>query len=262
MAVSRALAAAGSFQYIVGEVTMNRNGDRRLLRYACGTIHTAQKGTIYFLSFLGPVLFIDHFKWLPTPVLLGLTIVGFGFAGVIFLSLLILNQRVIIGPVRNAGRTKISSRDGKRWFSAALSANIMVHSPFRPMTSGASLFASYYYRGMGAKMANSVLLGARSRITDPWFLEVGENVTIGADAVILGHLGHGEEVILGRVVIGDGAIVGMRAVIFPDVRIGKYSRVGAGAIVVRGTTIADGETWAGVPARRISPKFQEARNVG
>jgi len=68
---------------------------------------------------------------------------------------------------------------------------------------------------MGAKIPGSVLLGARSRISDPWFLEVGENVTIGADAVILGHLGHGKEIILGRVEIGEGAIVGMRAVIFP-----------------------------------------------
>lgn len=241
---------------------MKDNGRPRLLRYVSATMYAVYKGTVYFLSFLGPVLLIDHLRWLPAPVLLGLTIVGLGAAGVVFLSMLVLTQRFLIGPVRNAGRTRIYTRDGKRWFAAASLANILVHSPFRPMTSGVSLFAAWYYRGMGAKMPGSVFLGARSRITDPWFLEVGENVTIGADAVVLGHLGHGEEVILGRVVIGEGAIVGMRAVIFPDVRIGRYARVGAGAIVVRGTTIPDGETWAGVPAQRLSPKFQEARSAG
>jgi acetyltransferase-like isoleucine patch superfamily enzyme len=58
-------------------------------------------------------------------------------------------------------------------------------------------------------------------------------------------------------VIGDGVVVGMRAVIFPDVRIGHYARVAAGAIVVRGTTIPDGETWAGVPARKISENSRD-----
>jgi acetyltransferase-like isoleucine patch superfamily enzyme len=241
---------------------MKEGEQRKLLRYVSAIAHTVHKGILYFLSLLGPVLLIEHFRWLPLAILLGLAIVGYGIAGVVFLFLLVLTKRLLIGPVLCTGRTKIHSIDGKRWFTAALAANILVHSPFRPMTSGVSLFASCYYRGMGAKMPDSVLLGARSRITDPWFLEVGENVTIGADAVILGHLGHGEEVILGRVVIGDGAIVGMRAVVFPDVRIGRYARVGAGAIVVRGTTIADGETWAGVPARRISARVHATTNAG
>jgi hypothetical protein len=235
--------------------TMNASERTRLrLRIAVATVFSAYKGVLYFLSFLGPVLVIDHFRSLPTAVLLAMTIVGFGIAGSVFLSLLVLTKKLLIGPVPNTGRTTIRTSDGQKWFSAAMTTSILVHSPFRSMTSGLSLFASWYYRGMGAKMPGSVVLGARSRISDPWFLEVGENVTIGADAVILGHLGHGREIIPGRVVIGDGSIVGMRAVIFPDVRIGSYARVGAGAIVVRGTVIADGETWAGVPARRISMK--------
>src|SRR5437899_1195820 len=125
------MAAGKSFKYSVCEVTMKDNGHRRLLRYVSGTMYAAYKGTVYFLSFLGPVLLIDHFRWLPVPALLGLTIVGFGAAGVVFLLLLVLTQRLLIGPVRKAGRTKIHTRDGKRWFAAASSANILVHSPFR-----------------------------------------------------------------------------------------------------------------------------------
>jgi len=210
------------------------------------------KGLLYFLSFLGPVLVIAHFRSLPAAILLAIAIAGFGFAGFIFLSLLILTKRLLIGPVESTGHIKIHTNEGKKWFVAALSTTILVHSPFRSMTNGFSPLAQWYFRGMGAKMPNSVLLGAGSRISDPWFLEVGRNVIIGADAVILGHLGHSDGVILGRVTIGDGAVIGMRAVIFPDVCIGSYARVGAGAIVVRGTVIPNGETWAGVPARKIS----------
>ena len=210
------------------------------------------KGVLYYLSFLLPVLVIAHFRSLSTAVLLAMAVVGFGFAGVIFLSLLVLTKKFLIGPLRTTGLESIHTGEGQKWFLAAMLTGILVHSPFRSMTSGLSPFAAWYYRGMGARMPDSVLLGARSRISDPWFLEVGENVNIGADAVILGHLGHGKEIVLGRVVIGDGAVVGMRAVIFPDVRIGNHARVGAGAFVVRGTVIPDGETWAGIPARKIS----------
>lgn len=100
-------------------------------------------------------------------------------------------------------------------------------------------------------MPSSVLLGPGTIIFDPYFLEVGENVSIGAGAVILGHIGHGKEFLLGRVTIGEGAIIGVRAIIFPEVSIGSHSVVAAGAVVVRGTVIPDFETWAGIPARKI-----------
>ena len=216
------------------------------------SIFAAYTAVLYFLSFLGPVLVLYHLRSLPAAALLAMAIVGCGVAGTVFLGLLVVSKKLLIGPLEYTGVTTLYTREGKRWFSAAMFTNILVHCPFRSMLCGLSLFAPYYYRGMGAKMPDSVFFGANSRISDPWFLEVGEGVVIGAEAVILGHLGHGDKVILGRVVIGDRAVIGMRAVIFPDVLIGKHARVGAGAIVVRGTVIGDGETWAGIPARKLS----------
>ena len=67
------------------------------------------------------------------------------------------------------------------------------------MTQGLSLFSAWFYREMGAKMPSSVFLGGI--ITDQSYPEFGENVSIGLDAVILGHLGHGREIILGHVSI-------------------------------------------------------------
>jgi len=232
---------------------MNRRQIRRLrlLRISGGVVLSAYKGVLYFLSFLGPVLIINHFRSLPVIALLALVILGFGSTGSIFLVLLILTKKLLIGPVYATGVGTIHTKAGKKWFLAAMLTVILDHSPFRSMVSGLSLLASWYYRGMGAKMPNSALVGSRTLIFDPWFLEVGENVNIGAGAMILGHLGHGKEFILGRVVIGDGAIIGMRSVIFPDVHIGSNARVAAGALVVRGTVIPDGETWAGIPARRV-----------
>ena len=235
------------------QVTSGGNKTNRI-RFVGATLCSLYKGVLYFLSFSGPVVAVHHYRSLPVAVLLAFVILGYGFAGVLFLSLLVLTRKVLIGSISCTGSTTLDNEDAKKWFAAAMLMSILVDSPFRPMTTGLSLFASPFYRGMGAAMPYSVLLGVRSRITDPWFVELGEKVTIGGDAVILGHLGHGDQIMLGRVIIGDGSIVGAKAVVFPDVRIGSRARIGAGAVVVRGTIVGDGETWAGVPARKISTR--------
>jgi acetyltransferase-like isoleucine patch superfamily enzyme len=240
-------------------MSRGKNGDNALLpRFAIAAVFSAYKGLLYFLSFLGPVLVICHFRSLPAALLLAMALAGYGIAGVVFLSLLVLAKKLLVGSQMITGRTTIHAEEGRKWFLAATSDLILVPSLFRPMTTGLSVFAAYYYRAMGAKMPGSVALGPRTRISDPWFLEMGENVVTGSESVILGHLGHGKELILGRVVIGDGVIVGMRSVIFPDVRIGSHARVAAGAIVIRGTVIGEGELWAGVPARKISRIAQKS----
>jgi serine acetyltransferase len=238
---------------------MDENETTRLmlLRLAGGLAISAYEGVLYFLSFLVPVLAISHLRQLHAAVLLTLAIPGFGIAGLTFLSLLVATKKFLIGPVRPTGTETIHTNHGKKWFLAASLTMILDNSPFRSMSNGLSLIASCYYRGMGAKMPGSVLLGGRTLIFDPWFLVVGENVNIGTGAIILGHLGHGKEIVLGRVVIDDGAIVGTGAIVFPDVHIGSNARVAAGAVVLQGTNIPSDETWAGIPARKVQGKRTE-----
>lgn len=89
----------------------------------------------------------------------------------------------------------------------------------------------------------------------PKLIEVGDNVTITAQVVILTHDAFGVhqdgKVRAGRVILEDYVGLGVGAIIHPGVRIGKESFVGAGSVVVSGTDIPPGEVWAGVPARRV-----------
>ena len=55
--------------------------------------------------------------------------------------------------------------------------------------------------------------------------------------------------LLGRVVVGDGAYVGANATILPNRVIGDRAMVGAGAVVTR--AVAEGSTVAGNPAREL-----------
>jgi acetyltransferase-like isoleucine patch superfamily enzyme len=228
------------------------NRHQRVLRVVGAALFSLYKAVVYFLSLLGPAMVIGHFRYLPVPALLAMMLVGVGVAGCVLLLLLVLTKKFLIGQIDQTGVVTIDSAAGKRWFSAAMVASVLYYSPFRPMIGGLSMFMSWYYRGMGAKMPDSVFMGNGVLICDPWYLELGENVNIGAEALILGHMGHGKEIKLGHVVIGDEVIVGVRVVICPDVKIGNRARIGANSLVLSGTVIPDGETWAGIPARMIS----------
>lgn len=50
--------------------------------------------------------------------------------------------------------------------------------------------------------------------------------------------------------VGNGAWIGANATLLPGARVGAGAVIGAGAVVVG--QVPDGETWGGVPARRIS----------
>ncbi|HTN67164.1 MAG TPA: gamma carbonic anhydrase family protein [Burkholderiaceae bacterium] len=76
--------------------------------------------------------------------------------------------------------------------------------------------------------------------TDPGMpLTVGRNVTVGHQAML-----HGCS-------IGDGALIGIQAVVLNGAKIGKNCLVGAGALVTEGKEFPDNSLIVGSPARAI-----------
>jgi carbonic anhydrase/acetyltransferase-like protein (isoleucine patch superfamily) len=99
-----------------------------------------------------------------------------------------------------------------------------------------------------------ISIGARSNIqegsilhTDMGFpLHVGEDCTIGHNAIL-----HGCK-------IGDGSLIGMGAIVLNGAIIGRGCLVGAGALVTEGKTFADGSLIVGSPAKVIRSLDPEA----
>ena len=87
----------------------------------------------------------------------------------------------------------------------------------------------------------------------------GAGTHINAGTVIIRtRIGHHTTIspgvtICGDVTIGDRVLVGAGATICDRVTIGSDVTVGAGAVVLPETIIPDGETWVGVPARKVKP---------
>jgi carbonic anhydrase/acetyltransferase-like protein (isoleucine patch superfamily) len=70
-------------------------------------------------------------------------------------------------------------------------------------------------------------------------LTLGENVTIG------------HQVMLHGCTIGDGTLIGIKAVVLNGAKIGKNSVVGAGSLVTEGKEFPDGSMIMGSPARVV-----------
>jgi acetyltransferase-like isoleucine patch superfamily enzyme len=89
-------------------------------------------------------------------------------------------------------------------------------------------------------------------------LEIGEDTMIGAHGYIITE-NHGtarKDIPYARqgyvgadVTIGKNVWVGCHVTILPGVTIGDHAIIGAGAVVTK--NVSGGETWAGVPARKI-----------
>ncbi|MFT4614579.1 MAG: carbonic anhydrase/acetyltransferase-like protein (isoleucine patch superfamily) [Bacteroidia bacterium] len=100
--------------------------------------------------------------------------------------------------------------------------------------------------------AERIEVGARSNIQDGAVLHadpgfptvVGENVTVGHQAMLHGCT------------IGDGSLIGINAVVLNGAKVGKCCLIGANALVTEGMEIPDGSLVLGSPAK-IKKQFSE-----
>ncbi len=109
---------------------------------------------------------------------------------------------------------------------------------------------------------SNITIGHDTIIGDHCFLDGRAPLTIG------NHVGIASQVLIyndehninspeydnsfGPVTIGDYVFIGPRAIILPNINIGKGAVVAAGAVVTK--NIPDFEIWGGVPAQKISTR--------
>jgi N-acetylglucosamine-1-phosphate uridyltransferase (contains nucleotidyltransferase and I-patch acetyltransferase domains) len=86
---------------------------------------------------------------------------------------------------------------------------------------------------------------------------VGKNVNIGAGTITANYDGKNKN----KTIIGDGAFVGVGAILIAPVKIGKKALVGAGAVILRGTVVKDGATVVGVPAKILRRRVGDRRGT-
>lgn len=108
-------------------------------------------------------------------------------------------------------------------------------------------------RARGATIGENVYIGTRKiDMGHAFLIEIGNRVTI-SDARILTHDGSTKRELgrsrVGRVVIGDDVFVGADAILLPGVKVGSKVIIGAGAVVTH--DIPDNSVAVGSPARVV-----------
>ncbi|MCU0926583.1 MAG: gamma carbonic anhydrase family protein [Hydrogenophaga sp.] len=93
----------------------------------------------------------------------------------------------------------------------------------------------------------TISIGPGSNIQDGSVLhaDVGFPLDIGAQVTV------GHQVMLHGCSIGDGALIGIGAIVLNGAKIGKHCLVGAGALVTEGKSFPDGSMIFGSPARAV-----------
>ena len=105
------------------------------------------------------------------------------------------------------------------------------------------------YLALGARLGPNTY--SSGIIYDPLFVSIGANSVVGETALLVPHVIEGAALGHYPIVIGDNVTVGAHAVVLSSVTIGNNAIVAANSLVTKGTRIADGEVWGGSPARRL-----------
>ena len=117
-------------------------------------------------------------------------------------------------------------------------------------------YCSIWYNAVLRGDVNWIRLGNKVNVQDNATIhctykkaatEVGNNVSIGHNAIVHGCIIH------------DNVLVGMGSVIMDKCVIGSGSIIAAGAVLTQGTVVPEGSIFVGVPARKIGEVGPELR---
>ena len=129
----------------------------------------------------------------------------------------------------------------------------------------AMVYEGFHIRyAKGIKIGKNTTIGPRVLLDGRNGLNIGNNVTLAYEAVIwtMNHDYNDShfKVCGGSVEIGDYAWICSRAIILPNVKIGRYAVVAAGAVVTK--DVPDYAVVGGVPARIIGTREQKDYRYG
>ncbi|MHA1381797.1 MAG: acyltransferase [Candidatus Helarchaeota archaeon] len=115
-----------------------------------------------------------------------------------------------------------------------------------------------YFRKKGAQIGEGCSIIPRHLGDEPYLVKIGNHVTIAGGVTFLTHDGgvwifRDEDPniqVFGPIIIEDNCVIGQNAILFPNIRIGKNSIIGAGSVVI--SNIPPNTIAMGVPARAWS----------
>ena len=142
--------------------------------------------------------------------------------------------------------------------------NMLQKARFYMMKDGHARANFLRKKGILREIGENVYFHSRIMPPDPKLLKIGNNVSIAANVRFLGHdridivltgmYGKKYTKFYDCIEVGDNVFIGSDVVILPGVRIEDNTIIGAGAVVTK--DLPSGYVWGGVPAAKIGT-FQD-----
>ncbi len=141
----------------------------------------------------------------------------------------------------------LSVRDVRNW--------VLTHMIYLPTAVVLDFFHFYPLKAIhvwlfGGRIGKNVVMGGL--VLDPSKFEVGDDTVVGGFSTILGHAVERGNIIYGKVTIGKKCGVGIRSLILPGAKLNDGSMLGAQSLLAKNIEVPKNETYAGVPAKKIS----------
>ena len=187
------------------------------------------------------------FHWLPSGDFRGIICVVAGIFLVYAYGLLVYRGFLLVMPLRE-GEIAVNSRDEVGYHVYLLFYLIL----FYPLMRGGFIpvpLMRLIYCALGARLGENTY--SSGIILDPPFVDIGANTIVGQYALLVPHVIEGERLAHYRIRIGNNVTIGAHAVVLSGVSIGDNAIVATGAIVSKNSQIGANEVWGGVPARRL-----------
>jgi acetyltransferase-like isoleucine patch superfamily enzyme len=196
-------------------------------------------------------LFALSAAWAPWLRALALSVGLFGayFSYAICVIFVVGAFRLITRAGTPLGRYSYYSLKGVQWASYNALILLVRYTCINFMR--VTPFINLFHRLMGMKLGHRVQINT-AVIGDSNLIEIGDDTVIGGDVTLVAHAAERGDLVTARVKIGSRVTVGLMAVIFPGVEIGDGAVIAANAILKKGTKVAAGEVWGGVPAGKLT----------
>ncbi|TFG33919.1 hypothetical protein EU527_05925 [Candidatus Thorarchaeota archaeon] len=178
---------------------------------------------------------VDYFWLFVLFVPLGLTCYGL-FLGTL-LGMFKLSRRVI--PFLVDGYYEAESEE---WLLYEFYEVYYVLFPYFAGFFSVFLDTKPRHQAFGAKIGQNTIVG-NGRLFNPERTIIGDNCFFGYDAILSGHVYEGRRLYLKTVRLGNNVTVGANAVILPGADIGDNVIVGANTVVPKDTTIPPNTIW-------------------
>lgn len=120
-------------------------------------------------------------------------------------------------------------------------------------------FLNLYLRLMGAKIGHRVSINT-IHIYDWDLVTIEDDVILGGDCVVQGHILEGGRMKMRPVRISKGALIGTGAKVMPGCDLGEHCVLAAGSIMKKESSIPPREIWGGTPPRLIRVRGDKDRH--